>query len=372
MTLKKAIGKVHLWLGLASGLVVLFLGITGCMLAFQREIETITAPYQYVKPKHEVFLAQSVLYQIAADALPHKKAHSISYGSTNKAAVVTFYQDKPEYYYLIYINPYSGEVLKVKDMDNDFFRIIVNGHFYLWLPQDIGKPIIASATLVFVAMMITGIVLWWPKNKAARKQRFSIKWAAKWRRTNYDFHNVLGFYVSGIALVIAITGLVWGFEWVAKSVYWLSSGGKEQIAFYHPTATIKKTNEATQAIDKVYNLMNKLYPNAAIIEVHIPENDSVTIEGAANPDADTYWKTDYRYFDQNTLQEIPVTHIYGQLSNTNVADKIARMNYDIHVGAILGLPGKILAFLASLLVASLPLTGFYIWWGRKNKKQKNK
>jgi uncharacterized iron-regulated membrane protein len=25
-------------------------------------------------------------------------------------------------------------------------------------------------------MLITGIVLWWPKNKAARKQRFSFKW----------------------------------------------------------------------------------------------------------------------------------------------------------------------------------------------------
>jgi len=28
-----------------------------------------------------------------------------------------------------------------------------------------------------------------------------------------------------------------------------------------------------------------------------------------------------------------------------------------------------LMFLASLIVASLPITGFYIWWGRKNKKK---
>ena len=38
MTFKKAIGKIHLWLGLASGLVVLLLGITGCILAFEMEI----------------------------------------------------------------------------------------------------------------------------------------------------------------------------------------------------------------------------------------------------------------------------------------------------------------------------------------------
>ncbi len=72
----------------------------------------------------------------------------------DKAAVLAFYHEDPAYYYLIYVNPYSGEVLKVKNMDNDFFRIVVNGHFYLWLPPAIGQPIVASATLVFLMMMI--------------------------------------------------------------------------------------------------------------------------------------------------------------------------------------------------------------------------
>jgi uncharacterized iron-regulated membrane protein len=51
----------------------------------------------------------------------------------------------------------------------------------------------------------------------------------------------------------------------------------------------------------------------------------------------------------------------------NNGEKAAAVNYDLHVGSILGLPGKILAFFASLIAASLPLSGFYIWWGRKNK-----
>ncbi|MBZ4044583.1 PepSY domain-containing protein [Flavobacterium hibisci] len=46
------------------------------------------------------------------------------------------------------------------------------------------------------------------------------------------------------------------------------------------------------------------------------------------------------------------------------------MNYDLHVGSILGFPGKVLAFIASLVSASLLVTGFLIWWGRKNKKAK--
>lgn len=48
------------------------------------------------------------------------------------------------------------------------------------------------------------------------------------------------------------------------------------------------------------------------------------------------------------------------------------MNYDIHVGSILGFPGKVLAFLASLIGASLPITGYLIWYGRKFKKKGKK
>ena len=43
---------------------------------------------------------------------------------------------------------------------------------------------------------------------------------------------------------------------------------------------------------------------------------------------------------------------------------ILRLNYDIHVGSALGLTGKIIAFLTSLLIATLPVTGLMIWYGR--------
>src|SRR5690606_30542173 len=56
----------------------------------------------------------------------------------------------------------------------------------------------------------------------------------------------------------------------------------------------------------------------------------------------------------------------------NFSTKLRKMNYDIHVGSILGFPGKVMAFLASLIGASLPITGFLIWYGRKFKKKKSK
>src|SRR5690606_33090151 len=84
------------------------------------------------------------------------------------------------------------------------------------------------STLIFVVMLISGLVLWWPKKKKA-KQRFTIKWNARWRRKNYDLHNVMGFYVMWIALVLALTGLIWGFQWFGVAVYWIAGGDKAVI-----------------------------------------------------------------------------------------------------------------------------------------------
>ena len=49
--------------------------------------------------------------------------------------------------------------------------------------------------------------------------------------------------------------------------------------------------------------------------------------------------------------------------------KLNDLNYDIHIGQALGLTGKIIAFLASLISASLPVTGFIIWLGKRKKSK---
>lgn len=366
MTFKKIVGKLHLWLGLASGIIVVFLGITGCILAFQTEIESLQS-FRYVKREKTPFLPPSSMYDIATKVLLGKQAHGVAYTGETNAAVVSFYDE--EYYFLVFINPYSGAITKVKDMSSDFFRVVIDGHFYLWLPPTIGQPIVASATLIFLLMMISGIILWWPRNKAATKQRFSIKWSAGFKRKNYDLHNVLGFYATWIAIFIAITGLVWGFQWVGKAIYFTTSGGKQMIDYQESFSDMThKTKLGAPAVDLLwYQFKSEMKPGRTV-EVHYPSSDSTAIEIALNPDNGTYWKTDYRYFDQYSLKELEVNHLYGRYKNTSAADKIIRMNYDVHTGQVLGLPGKILAFCGSLVAASLPITGFLIWRGRRRKK----
>jgi uncharacterized iron-regulated membrane protein len=347
---------------------VFIISITGCLYAFQAEIQSMIQPYRYVAKEDRPVLPPSALQGVAERALPGKKVHAVLYAKPGKAAQVIFYDFDPEYYYLVYLNPYDGTVLKVKNEDADFFRIVLMGHFYLWLPPDIGQPLAASATLIFLAMLITGLIMWWPRNKKSTRQRFTIKWNARWRRVNYDLHAVMGFYATWIAIILAVTGLVFGFQWFARAVY-VIAGGEKSLRYEEPVSPGEPwVGSSATAGDRLFLEMTRQYPHAEVIEVHVPPSDSSSLLVTINDDEGTYWKTDYRYFDQYSLEEMTVDHIYGNFSEAKAADKLMRMNYDIHTGAILGLPGKILAFFASLVCASLPVTGLYLWLGMRKSK----
>jgi uncharacterized iron-regulated membrane protein len=342
------------------------------LYAFQQEIINITEDFRYVKEQQLPFLPPSTIAAIAQKQLPSKTIHAIKYNTKSEAAEAIFFHYQPTYYYISYINPYTGKVLKTVDGESGFFHFILDGHFYLWLPDQIGQVVVASATLIFVFLLISGFILWYPKNKNARKQRFSFKWKKnmKWKRKNYDLHNVTGFYVLLIAFVFSITGLVWGFQWFAKSYYFLL-GGSKSIDYIEPQSLQTKsvTSRPASVIDAVWHKMLVLYPQAESIEVHPPEGPASAIEANANSDNSLYSTIDYRYFDQYSLKEIDAVSIYGKINDNTIADTVYKMNYEIHTGGILGLAGKIFAFLISLLIASLPVTGTIIYFGRRKKNK---
>src|SRR5690606_14100806 len=108
----------------------------------------------------------------------------------------------------------------------DFFHEIDEGHRYIWLDPETGTMVTSWATLIFFFLLISGVILWFPKkwNKTTFKKSFKIKWNARFKRLNYDLHNVLGFYSLILAFLIALTGLIMSFHWMRESVYWITGG----------------------------------------------------------------------------------------------------------------------------------------------------
>ncbi|BDD06764.1 membrane protein (plasmid) [Aureibacter tunicatorum] len=362
----------HLYLGLITGVVVFVVSVTGCCWAFKEEIESLDAWHLSVKEESKPFIAATKAKEIALTALPGRHIHGIIYGDKSQSLEVVFYEEEPEFYHSVYLNPYSGEVIRVKDHFKGFFAFVLKGHTRLWLPKDIGENIIALSTLIFLSMVISGIVLWWPKNKKGLKQRLVFLWKSttKWKRKNFDLHTIIGFYASSLAFALAFTGCVMAYGWFYFIVF-KATGGDKNPRFVYPE-NISKAGVPVKPIDELVPILMDRYSEAKSYELHFPENDTTGIlVEMANSDG-LHYDMDYRFYDQRTLEELSTNSIYGAYENADFADKVIRMNYDIHIGAIGGLAGKIIAFIASLLAASLPVTGFLMYWGRKKKPAKQR
>lgn len=375
---KHWVGKAHLWLGLASGLIVLLLGITGCLYVFSVEITSwVREDAMYVKEIKENRLPPSVLWKNAQAALgPDKKLNSVNI-YTNPSKAVSFYSyeggdedavwyfDTIKHYVSVYVDPYTGEVLGIYDEEKDFFNVIKMLHWSLLLTTPIGQPITGWATFIFVVMLITGIILWWPKNKSARKQRLWFQWkdSTKWRRKNYDLHNILGFYIAVIAIIIAFTGMVWSFTWFQAIVYVAGSDTITPPEYVTKQSTLSKGDKDI-AFDKAYQIASQKYNDAGGISLSYASEPTGVLDVYIQQYEGKYFVNHNMQFDQYTGKLL----YERNHSEKNFGEKLITANYDIHVGAILGIPGKILAFLASFIASMLPVTGFLIWWGRTNKK----
>ncbi len=373
---KKLTLQVHLFLGLGSGIIVFIVAITGCLWVFQEEIETFTSPLPVIPQENAPVIPPVKAKKIALEIFPGRHVHGTLYGSANDPVKVIFYEYEPEFYHTVYLHPYSGEVLHVDNNLTGFFPFVLEGHRYLWLPKLIGEQIVAWSTVIFAIMLITGIVLWWPKNKKNRKQRLTLDWKenTKWKRKNYDLHSVLGFYVSIIAIVIVFTGLIMAFENFQKVVY-AGLGGEKEVIWRVPGNITKPNNLAVNTsgesgMDRLYYNLIAEFPQAVDLEFHYPTTSEEAIYVEIGYKEGVYYNADYRFYDQNSLAEITSPTIYGIYKEAEFSEAILRMNYDIHVGAIGGIPGKVIAFFASLICASLPVTGFLVWYGRKFKKKK--
>ena len=382
MKFKDIILFAHRWLGLITGLVVVILSLTGCLFVFHQEISDWVRHdtfYADEVPANQETLPVSELQAKAADTLgidrlpygittyknPEKNWSAMLY----KGGVDSWtYFGMMEVYKTAYINPYTGEIEGIVNEKHDFFQIMKGIHWSLLLATPIGQPIVVWSTVIFLILLISGMILWWPKkwNRAGKQKSFKIKWGSTWRRVNYDLHNVLGFYFLLIAVIIGFTGLYWYFPSAKKSLHFLGTGDfklpPEEHKEYVSAGTREDGPESPMQVS--YRKAWNQNPGADHINLISPADSNATILATIYPDGQTYYEHFHMNFDQYTGALIAEE----DYESKNAGQKLIAMNYDIHVGAIGGLPGKIIAFLASLVCASLPITGFIIWWDRKKRK----
>ncbi|RFM35100.1 PepSY-associated TM helix domain-containing protein [Chitinophaga silvisoli] len=363
--MKRLIGWLHLWLGLASGLVVIVVALSGSLLVFEDELEHLFEPslFSVQAPAGAERMSLDALAATIRDTYPKNKLNNIEIQPAANSTV-TFYLKKGKAkgdLLMVVMDPYTGKIIYSGEQQKRFFVVVKNLHRYLCMGET-GKMITGISCSIFTLLIISGLILWWPK-KNARKQRMKVKWNASFKRLNWDLHAVFGFYIHVVIFITAITGLIWSYKWVNNLLFY-AFDGKPQSKVEAPVSKAEKINDVAW-LDKIFAATNQRLTYNGIVNIRFPEKkDQAITVGKENTDRITTHIVDVLYFQPGSG-----TFVGDKLfANDTRGTQARRLVYPIHTGGLFGWPTKILAFICALVAASLPVTGFLIWWGKKHKK----
>lgn len=357
---KDAVRQIHLWLGLGTGLIVVIISLTGCVYVFEKEIrEFVQRDYKSVPVANSGFAGLENIIRSFDKVAPGENLTAIRIKNSQPNATVSVTTKKNHVYFF---NPYTAALVKQSNLD--WLDTAEHIHTSLLLDEP-GKFIIRWSVVIFVIILISGIVLWFPNQMRLVKQSVTIKWNASFKRVNYDLHNVLGFYSSGILLIIALSGLYFAFKEVKIAASFVSGSRLSEVTKADAVQEPLSKDLAVR-YDQLYSRTVAKFPGADATTLSVRKTGEIRL------------RLIYPYKwakKQNTFFFDPVTGAllnYKLYKENTLADVLEATNYDLHTGQLFGLFGKIVAFIVSLISASLPITGFIIWLKKQKKGKKKK
>ena len=93
----------------------------------------------------------------------------------------------------------TGSILSFEDPASPM-RTVRLLHTRLLMDEP-GEWIVTTTTITALAVVIIGVVLWWPD------KIWKVRTSASWKRINFDLHHLLGITTSVIAIVMLVGAL---------------------------------------------------------------------------------------------------------------------------------------------------------------------
>lgn len=372
--MRKLFGKIHLWLSIPFGIFLSVICFSGAMLVFEKEIIQMCHPHLYKVsvPEGNAYILppSQLIARIKEQTADSLKLTSLQYsGKANAAAMVTFKNASRK---SLSVNPYTGEVNGWIE-GNTFFQTMRKLHRWLLNPpsqkgaSSVGKMTVGISTLLMVVILVSGVVVWWPRTRKALNNRLKVSCCKGWRRFWYDSHVALGFYSCLFLLVMALTGLTWSFGWYRSFAYGLFGGNTSKQGQTYETASLPQSEHNARASKEGKKPTDYTAWDKAIQEVQTKYTDytSLRIEEKKIQviQGQQLRRTDILKFNPKN-GEITETVTYADVPRTQ---KLRGWFYAFHTGSWGGTCTKILYFLAAFIGGVLPLSGYYLWLKKRHR-----
>lgn len=353
----KRLWQIHSWTGLLAGLALLVIGVSGSLLVFGKELETVFNPgFMRVEQVQQERLPMDELLTSANRQLPDYEVAGwlIRHDDPQLADVLYVLRHGTDQWRAGTLDPYTGKLLATPRQYTETLTGWLLELHYTFFGDHIGMIATAVLGLLLCGLGVSGLWLY----RDFWSNFFRLRWRASGRIFFSDLHKTIGISSVVFNLVLGFTGAYWNIAHVFGE--WMN-GEHEQ------PKVVKRMYSDSISLDKIIAEGGRRIPGFRANFISLPnEPDApITLWGkvkSSNPLRGTYGST--VVFDAQTGE-------FKQANDIRKAGLWAQfvdMFEPVHYGNFGGWPVKVLWCAAGLTPGLLAVSGFLIWWKRRGRR----
>lgn len=375
--IRKTIFWIHLICGVATGLVILMMSVTGVILTYERQVLAWQTRDFYADPPANA-ARQSIESLVAAAALdaPAFAPSSIRFSSDPRAPAVLGAGRSGS----LYVNPYTAEILgePAEGLEN-FFGAVTGWHRWFNVSGEGRAPwraITGASNLAFLFLILSGIYLWLPRMfrwAMFRAHLFFNASALRGKARDYNWHHVFGIWTAIPLAIVVATATVFSYPWASDAVYRVfgeeppSRGGPPAAApgpqnGTGPAAAISGTPVAEPpSLDALFARAATQLDDWQTITLNLPADHATTVSFTIDQGNGGQPQLRHNLSLDAMTGKLVSWAPFDSQSPGRQARSWVRF---LHTGEALGIVGQTVAGIVSLTSVIMVYTGFALAWRR--------
>jgi sulfite reductase (NADPH) flavoprotein alpha-component len=248
------------------------------------------------------------------------------------------------------LDPYSGAVLGA-ERGKAFFASAEQIHRNL-AAGPVGKQIVGASTALMFVFIATGIYLRWPRRARSPSAWLRMNTAAKGRGFWWQLHAVVGTWLLVPYLLAAATGLWWSYDFYRNAVNGLAGVPPPQRRAPAGDAPV------AASLDAAWAAFQREAPEATRANIAT----TTAADGALEIRYQTAASPHDRAWDSLKLDpadgSVRTREAYADQPRGR---RFIASLFPLHSGSWFGVPGRIVAAGAALLMPLFALSGLWMW-----------
>jgi len=206
--LRRALFQVHLWSGIAVGLYILLISVTGSVLVYRNELYRAATPQPIISKGSGPRLTDDQLTEAATRLYPGYRVVNLSRSLNLDQAVDIWLRRGDEIKRRLFDPRIASDLGESVPTGIRLVSSLLNLHDNL-LAGETGRKVNGVGALAVLALTATGLVIWWPGIKTWRRS-LTLHRGVGWKRLTWHLHSMIGFWSLGFILVFALSGAYLG------------------------------------------------------------------------------------------------------------------------------------------------------------------